>query len=680
MNGQNIPTLSSNGLRLTEKLLTLPRSWITAATLAGAVGISRRTVLWELPDIEQWMRAQGFRFLRSPGQGLMLDEDDQSRIRLAKLLEENQLPGTLSRQERRQRLALILFQSQEPQKIYALARQLDISENTLSADLDAVEEDLQGWNVTLRRRPGVGVWLEAPPEKRRRALGSLIKTPRFSRDLQALFRGEATEASLLSGLLDPRDTHIIWSVLQRFDQEERLGFSDLHMISLALHLALTVRQLRQGTANAGAIRDTGSSAQAMRLAGLLSQALDISFSPSEVLGLSLYLEAYGQINAADSREMELRYLATYLIQGVSGILGTDLTVYPTLADSLCCHLRPMLIRLQNQVPTENPQLDVLREQYPDLWRATRSVCDSAHQAGLAPIFPDSEVGYLAMHLGAVLEEDTRSKMRLDAVIVCPYGAAPSRFLAAQLRRDFPAIHVADCRSVQGLDPEQLRQQGVDLVISTVPLHIDYPHVRVNAVLQDPDRAILRAALDAARDRTAAPKPAKPDRRAALRYTAELSTQILSLLNHVKIQTLSAPRNKEALLQAASHIFCGTPQQAERVEALLWRRENLGDTYIKPLQVLLLHCRTDDVDCCCLGYLALEPALYLDGQRVQGALVLLAPEQGDIPLAVMQAVSALLIEEPALMSALRRRDQKAAVELLESGLSQRFRQALTMRLL
>lgn len=680
MANQNAPALSPNALRMAQKLLTLPRAWITAATLASAVGISRRTVLRELPDLERWMEAQGFRFLRSPGQGLMLDEDSASRSRLKQLLEENQLPGTLSRQERRQKLLLILFQSQEPQKIYVLARQLDISENTLSADLDAVEEKLQSWDVALRRRPGVGVWLEAPPETLRRALAKLLKTSQFSRELQALFRGEAAADSPLSCLLDPRDTHIIWETLQQFDQEEQLRFSDLHMVSLTLHLALTVQQLRQNTLPGEELSQDPISPLAKRLAEHLSQALELPIPPAEVRNIGLYLEAYGQSSGIDSREMSLTYLVNFLLRRISELLQRDLTADIALADGLRSHLRPMLIRLQNQVPIENPQLSLLREQYAELWDATMTVCVQAHQMGLCPKIPDSEVGYLAMHIGAVLEEEARRNMRLDVVIVCPYGAASSRFLAAQLQREFPDIQVAACRSIQALDPESLRQQGIDLVISTVPLQVKYPHIRINAILQDSDRAILRAVLDAARDRTAAPKAPKPDRRAALRYTAELSTQILSLLSHVAVQTLQAPRNKESVLHAAACLFCEDPNQRAQVEALLWRRENLGDTYIKPLQALLLHCRTDEVDSCCLGYLAMEPPLYLDGQRVQGALVLLAPAQGEVPLEVMQAVSTLLIEEPALMSALQRCDQGKAVELLESGLSKRFRQALTMRLL
>ena len=42
--------LSANARKLIEQLLSLPQGWVTAAALAESIGVSRRTVLRELPD------------------------------------------------------------------------------------------------------------------------------------------------------------------------------------------------------------------------------------------------------------------------------------------------------------------------------------------------------------------------------------------------------------------------------------------------------------------------------------------------------------------------------------------------------------------------------------------------------------------------------------------------------
>ena len=46
----------------------------TDADLRFYIGVSRRTVLRELPAVEQWMQAAGAHFVRNPGKGLLLDE------------------------------------------------------------------------------------------------------------------------------------------------------------------------------------------------------------------------------------------------------------------------------------------------------------------------------------------------------------------------------------------------------------------------------------------------------------------------------------------------------------------------------------------------------------------------------------------------------------------------------
>ena len=51
----HLPALTANAQKLIARLAALPRTWVTAATLAEGIGVSRRTVLRELPGVEQWM-------------------------------------------------------------------------------------------------------------------------------------------------------------------------------------------------------------------------------------------------------------------------------------------------------------------------------------------------------------------------------------------------------------------------------------------------------------------------------------------------------------------------------------------------------------------------------------------------------------------------------------------------
>ena len=48
---ETLPSLTANGQKLIDRLLTLPQGWVTAAMLAESIGVSRRTVLRELPSV-----------------------------------------------------------------------------------------------------------------------------------------------------------------------------------------------------------------------------------------------------------------------------------------------------------------------------------------------------------------------------------------------------------------------------------------------------------------------------------------------------------------------------------------------------------------------------------------------------------------------------------------------------
>ena len=130
--------LSANARKLIEQLLSLPQGWVTAAALAESIGVSRRTVLRELPAVEQ---AAGAHFVRNPGKGLLLDEAPERRDALRTQLNSGDRKE-LSRAERRQQLLTRLLSEQEPCKTAVLARALGVSESTLSADLDELETKL----------------------------------------------------------------------------------------------------------------------------------------------------------------------------------------------------------------------------------------------------------------------------------------------------------------------------------------------------------------------------------------------------------------------------------------------------------------------------------------------------------------------------------------------------------
>ena len=131
-----------------------------------------------------------------------------------------------------------------------------------------------------------------------------------------------------------------------------------------------------------------------------------------------------------------------------------------------------------------------------------------------PHIPDSEAAYLAMHFGAVLEQNGALRQAARVVVACPLGMSSSRFLASRIEGEFPTLKVDGCCSVRELDPEQLHSRGIDLVIATVPLELAYPSITVNPALLEPDRALCGIAVQRLNGtvRTGTPAERLPSRR------------------------------------------------------------------------------------------------------------------------------------------------------------------------
>lgn len=436
----------------------------TTAALAESIGVSRRTVLRELPAVEQWMQAAGAHFVRNPGKGLLLDEAPERRDALRTQLNSGDRKE-LSRAERRQQLLTRLLSEQEPCKTAVLARALGVSESTLSADLDELETKLHPYRVEMFRRPGVGVWLQGDASSYRRVVSALLRSSMPEKELAEVLCGRMPENEIFSTLLDTKTAEKVWAALQQFEQEEQLHLPDAGFLALAIHCTLTIQQLRQGGDKGSAprgLRPAGN--HAARLVAALNRAFGLTLPPEEAQYLELYLSAY--LGAEDpwgsAQEMELRNLEAALIREMEKALHTDLPGYTSLRDDLYCHLRPMLLRVEQNIRTENPQLDTIRTAYPGLWKATRAACDAVQQQFVLPAISDDEAAYLAMHFGAVLEQNAMFRLRLRVVVACPLGMGSSRFLASRLGNEFPSLQVEGCCSVRELNTADLRLDTFEL--------------------------------------------------------------------------------------------------------------------------------------------------------------------------------------------------------------------------
>lgn len=103
--------------------------------------------------------------------------------------------------------------------------------------------------------------------------------------------------------------------------------------------------------------------------------------------------------------------------------------------------------------------------------------------------PEAEIAYLAMHLGAALEEDNLNQRVFKVLVACPTGIGTSKLLATQLKREFSNLEIVAVVSAVNVDYDLYKRENVEFIISTVPIeNAKLPVIVVDFMLNENDKA------------------------------------------------------------------------------------------------------------------------------------------------------------------------------------------------
>lgn len=688
----------------TEKMIRIlarfPRSQpVTAAAISEEMGLSRRSVLRELPAAEQWLAKQGFHLIRKPGSGLTLDEPPERRQALLDMLSEASSGNSAETRFQRQKwLQCELLAAHEPIKIHTFTQELGVSEGTLSADLDQVATWLDTYQLKLVRRPGLGVFIEGNESAKRQAISAIVCEQLGEQQLLGMLRGEDRGSlPIRSQFLDNIDPAVIEQVEEMLeDCEEQLGirFSDSGFLGLFVHLSLTVQRLRDGETIAidstqlQNLRRLPEYAVAERITQRLRQDMGLNVPEDETGFITMHLTGAriwpgSKQDLTQARAINIRQTVLEMMGIVGQELGIDFHDDTTLLEDLTSHIQPTVGRLRAGIPIENPQLNSLLTDYPEIYRACeKGVVVLQGLLGIEHI-PASEIGFLAMHFGAAVERQRSKQRRITTVIVCPTGIGTSRLLAAGLQREYPNLDIRGVMSAFQLDPEKLRQDGIDLIVSTVELNLKFRYLRVSPMLTRQDKILLGTAIDSLllQKQDAPPAKAQPQplTRQDVDFIASLGNALYALLDNIRIVQPPVLHTRDALITQAAALFAEDPASQQGIAALFRQRDQLADTYIKPFHALLLHGRTPLVKAPCFGYIRLSPPFYEKGKIMLGAVVMLVPEGAEACARMMSEISGLLLENHGLLDAMRTGNSDVLRSLLENLLLRFYKRTLLTHL-
>ena len=641
----------------------------SAAELAEKLGVSTKTVSRELPAVAEALKSYGLNLNKKKGAGYHIDGGAEAQASLREFLGQVN-DRTFSPEERRSIIVSQLLPNQEPVKLFALASLLGVTDGTISNDLDKLEGWFKGHGLKLVRKPGLGVYIEGREQDIRQAIVTYIYENVGEAQLLQLVQANLTEDEQAadkasSYLLELVDKEIIQR-LERLIRQTEKGLpeklSDQAFVGLLVHLALAVQRIRRHEPINLAqevlqeLQQKREFALAKELGEQIAQEFAIEINMAEtgyiamhILGARSRYQPQGMPASLDN--FHLVRMAKAIMGAAERLSGQKLYRNSALLTGLVNHLGPSISRLKMGMPIRNPLLGEMNQEYPELMQLAAGAVKEIEQE-LEVVFPEEEIAYIAMHLGAALNDTQKlKKLERRVIVACPTGMGTSRLLASRLRQMYDNLIVHDMVSTLQLTPEYFAAHEADFIIATVPIrHMPLPVVVVSALLSPEDQEKIDALLDNSAGSVAEKQPKGTKRLPfveALRILSAYEQSILTLLDGFFFTEDAESMTVQGVAQLAGRQISEEKAAAAAIARDLLAREDKGSTAVSGNHLILLHCRSNHVRSIHFGIVHMGEFFFYPAEpteRIRTAAVMVAPKEcSPYELETIGYISAILLE-------------------------------------
>ena len=402
--------MSDKQTRMLDYLSQTP-AWVTAGELADLLGVTPRTVRSYITALKA--AAHPLEVVESGAAGYRLDLDAYAAYRAAR--RSSTEPETP--QNRLYALVRRLTEAEAGLDVYDLSEELFISDSTVDADLAKVRQLLPDTGLTLIRHGSV-VTLKGSETDRRRLLSRMFREE-SSRGLLEL---EAIQKEFASESLGAFKTDLIAMLDSQGYFVNEYGTNDV-----LLHVAIAIDRVTRRTAPVFAAASTGPpDDMTLALSALVTRHFQVELGSGDLDYLALLLKTRVITPGHDKPAAVLieSFVRAEDLESVRRIVGqageeflVDL-VEENFIVRLTLHVRNLINRAQDRSYSHNPLTRSIKTSYPMIYELAVYIA-SALQRQENIVINDDEIAYIAMHVGAHLQQQSRREDLVSCALVCP---------------------------------------------------------------------------------------------------------------------------------------------------------------------------------------------------------------------------------------------------------------------
>lgn len=590
---------------------------ISVKKIADEIKVSKRTVQRELEYLGSSLNQYKVSLQTKTGIGIWLEGDEADKQRLYSLLQEEDVTDSTDKEDRRKRLTLEILRDRAPKKLYYYANIFDVSEATISNDMEAIESWFEQFNLNIVRKQGYGVALEGSEKNYRIAVRKFIDENIDNKVIRNF--SEENERTIIDILRDSEgqniykllNNDILRQVITCFNsiRDKRLvRLTENSYIGLILHVTIAINRILQqeiiepNDELLEKLIKNDDYNLAVHIANSLEEEFQIEIPDIEIAYILLHIKGSklqyideDEIETEDQRErQDILSFINDMIDVYDANIAYELKQDEEFIAGLLAHLQPTYVRLKNHMIISNPLLQQIKETYPDIYERSVKVGRLIKERYGFKV-PEEEIGFLAMHFGAAsvrLENQKESKRKVDIGIVCASGIGISRLMLSKLKRFLKDR--ADLVTYGNEDLTPFLLQKMDFMISSINLdNIDADIIRVSPLLieKDLERIDAKVRIYA---KTQKKTDVDQDFSDQLDQVNFRVTQIKYMIKEFQYMNVSSFITFDELLVAITERLSQYNEKRVIIQEDIKRREKLASQIIPEYGFALLHCRTKGV--------------------------------------------------------------------------------------
>lgn len=490
-----IPLLQRH--KLIIEFLLNRKGWTKASEISKKLNVSDRTVRDNIKLINEIVSEHNLNIESSRGKGYRIRKRDLKSFSKLISIEQEKIP--ILPKERMKFIIERLLVQKEGVDVFYLADEMFVSEQTIEVDVKRIK------NMLKDKHPGLTIskknnryFIEGKEIYRRYLLCSVVMDGTF-KSLLDLYN--------YSPYLKEVDLIKIKDILIRNIKDSNFVFSDLDLVSLIIHCAVSVQRMRQdfyldSEENLDVKEVSKEIEIAKNIVKDLNKEYGITFNELEIANIANNISLKKASLHYQKLELGRNYinktsmdLVDSFLEGVRNEFNLDLTEDKHLKVYLSSHIDSLIKRFSHNRAYNNPYLDEIKNSYPYLFEIAVFIRERFYELTNMTMGED-ELGYIAIHLGAAVERK-KTKESIKKIALISHASMAYKQLLYNKLHNLLSYRMEIIGPFAIYEIDKIKKQSPDMIISTVrlPENIKIPNVVTSIFLTDSDILQIKKFID-----------------------------------------------------------------------------------------------------------------------------------------------------------------------------------------